>query len=323
MGSLNELALEIIQRCPNSCIHCSSLSSPSACIQISASRVSDVAKQSRALGLKCISISGGEPLLHPELADIISGILSQGISIRFYTTGIEFNKFGEAVCRNDWSLFPHNSVCLIFSLHSYNPVTHDFISGRKGAFKQTKTAILSALRQGYSVETHIVPNKLNLSELEETLNIVASWGVERVSFLRLVLQGNALHHVNQLRLDEKGSNILHALGRKLEDEPEKKHQIRFGVPFSGYISHQRKCTAGKSKLLIRYDGKILPCEAFKDKNFEKFVLGDIRNTSLLEALAKGTSHHPLSEAKKMVIERGGESCPAQFLLSQQSGSPYR
>ena len=35
------------------------------------------------------------------------------------------------------------------------------------------------------------------------------------------------------------------------------------------------CNAGESKLIIRSDGKVLPCEAFKDQQHEHFSLGDI------------------------------------------------
>lgn len=317
MSSLSELSVEITQRCPNRCLHCSSLSSPRACSTIPAASVINVAEQSQQLGLKCISISGGEPLLHPELACIVSGIDSLGMSIGFYTTGIEYDGTGRAVPRQDWSLFPRDSTRLIFSLHSWNAETHDLISDREGAFLLTKAAIHAALKQNFRVETHIVPNKLNLRELEETLNIVTSWGVERVSFLRLVPQGRARDNAKKLVLDEQGIKFLSTVGKKFEHAPENKKKVRFGIPFSGFLSHQKCCNAAESKLIIRYDGEILPCEAFKDKRFENFVLGDITTTSIRQALQNGAGLSSLSTAKKVVLKQIHESCPAQFLINQQ------
>ena len=56
------------------------------------------------------------------------------------------------------------------------------------------------------------------------------------------------------------------------------------------------CTAGE-KLEIRFDGKVLPCAAFKDN--DAFILGDIRHDTL-ETCLQRAKHHPLLRAMKIV-----------------------
>lgn len=313
MKKLTELTIEIVQRCPNSCLHCSSLSHPNAQNSIDARQVLNVAKQSAKLGLEQICLSGGEPLLHPELPDIVAGIDNIGLSIGFYTTGIYFNN-GNVNAKVDWSIFPKKSTRLIFSLHSCVPSTHDLISGRDGAFQLTKMALCAALEQGYCVETHIVPNKLNLYELEETFITLKEWGVKQISFLRLVPQGNAYSNADRLVFNKQEKHLLYTLGQKLQYISGS----RFGIPFSAYISHQKKCNAGENKLIIRYDGAILPCEAFKDKKFNKMILGNINSNSLAETLLKGATCRLLLATKEKVLKMTCESCPAQFLYLNMS-----
>lgn len=313
MNRLNELTIEIIQRCPNKCLHCSSLSSPTASQTIDSTRILYIAQQSIALGLKHICLSGGEPLLHPDLPFIIKGLGNLGLSIGFYTTGIEFDEKNETIPRTDWSLLPKESARIIFSLHSSIASTHDLLSGREGAFLLTKAAICAAIEQGYHVETHIVPNKMNLLELEETVRVVSSWGCKKISFLRLVPQGNAKKHISQLVLNSREEALLHRIGNRLKNDVLLRSYVRFGIPFSGTISQVKRCNAAESKLIIKYDGKILPCEAFKDDRFAAMILGDVARNSLQDALQAANNCAPLIQAKQTIWNEGCESCPAQFL----------
>lgn len=54
--------------------------------------------------------------------------------------------------------------------------------------------------------------------------------------------------------------------------------------------HQHTCNAGVSKLEVLPNGNIIPCPAFKglaEKYPEVFILGNIRDTTLAEALKHG------------------------------------
>ena len=103
--------------------------------------------------------------------------------------------------------------------------------------------------------------------------------------------------------------IFLRLTSKIQDTPK----LRIGIPFSGVIDQPKICNAGESKLIIRYDGKVLPCEAFKDEQFSEFILGDIRHDSLEDILKQTSSYLSLRSLKKNLT--GLETCPAQLLYS--------
>lgn len=68
---ISEIALEIIQKCPNNCIYCSSCSSWDAESQLSFDVIKSVIDDMNELGIKKLCLSGGEPFLHENIIEII------------------------------------------------------------------------------------------------------------------------------------------------------------------------------------------------------------------------------------------------------------
>ena len=76
---LKEITIEITQRCPNYCIHCSSLSSLNCSTQLSFDDIRNVIDDAVSLGAELICISGGEPFMHPQITDIIRYVHSKQV----------------------------------------------------------------------------------------------------------------------------------------------------------------------------------------------------------------------------------------------------
>ena len=68
---LHEISIEITQQCPNNCIHCSSYSLWEQVRTMPYELVCSVIADAVELGARKICISGGEPFLHPQLAEIV------------------------------------------------------------------------------------------------------------------------------------------------------------------------------------------------------------------------------------------------------------
>jgi radical SAM protein with 4Fe4S-binding SPASM domain len=298
---LNELTVEINQKCPNRCLFCSSLASCYSETKIPKEKIIDVAEQAIDLGLKRICISGGEPLCHPEIVDIICELNELGLKIALYTTGQQIEN-NTSIPFMDWRKFEGIPIEIIFNVQSTNPEIHDKLVGREGAFRKTKESIFAALKCGFNVEAHVVPNKINIDSLESTVQDLICLGVKRVSFLRIVYQGYARQNKEILLMNDNDH-------RKLREFTNEK--IRFGIPFSGIMEKPQICNAGMSKLIIRYDGKVLPCEAFKDCLKSEFILGDIYNLILKDILLESVSHSKLTSLRDLIC--AGEPCPAQLL----------
>ena len=75
-----------------------------------------------------------------------------------------------------------------------------------------------------------------------------------------------------------------------------KGNIRIGIPLIKNDVHL--CTAGFDKLVIKYDGAVLPCPAFKEYDLDKLHELGIETPNIHTDLAKvlikkGSREHPL------------------------------
>jgi MoaA/NifB/PqqE/SkfB family radical SAM enzyme len=75
-----------------------------------------------------------------------------------------------------------------------------------------------------------------------------------------------------------------------------KGEIRVGIPLISDDKH--KCTAGLDKLVIKYDGTVLPCPAFKEYDLSTLNRIGIRTPNIFTDLSSvkvhnGTRSYPL------------------------------
>lgn len=315
---LKELTIEITQKCPNKCVYCSSLSNINAKHKLEHIDVLRIAKQALGLGLKKICISGGEPLYHPDIVGIINSISALGLEISLYTTGLCPTEYLTGAPYRDWENFiDKEKITPIFNIQSIREDIHDKITSNIGSFRKTKDALMRAKDMGFRIENHIVPNKLNIGSLEETVGVLTEWGVHKISFLRFVPQGYARDNLDLLLMNQEDLSILREKFNALASKDQKENKLRFGIPFSNEIDRPKRCNAADSKLIVRYDGIVLPCEAFKDIALSKFKLGDIWSYSLKELLHGGNIHSDLNDLKRHVCSmKSDETCVAQVLFQK-------
>ena len=107
---LKDLCFEIIQTCPNKCKFCSSNSSKEKETIITLEKFKETVEYFITHGgIGEISISGGEPFLHPDFFEIVKFCKNNGLRTVVFTSGIkksvELNKnmveYFKNNCKND------------------------------------------------------------------------------------------------------------------------------------------------------------------------------------------------------------------------------
>lgn len=260
---LSEISIEILQRCPNRCIYCSSHSNPQATHIIPFEIIKNVIDDAKSLGCKTVCLSGGEPFLHPQILDIISYIAKQQLICYVYTSGIFMKDEVYSSLPNEYIEAIRGMVDkVIFNVEADSSTLYDQIMGTDvGGFDMMKKSINDCVSSGLVVETHVVPMQVNFKHLKSIFEMCYQLGVSKVSILRLVLQGRALENLSLVKLSGKDNREVTKLIKALNESY--KGKVRIGLPYSE-SNCRIYCKAASDKINVRYDGNVYPCEVFKD-----------------------------------------------------------
>lgn len=337
---LKDLCFEILRSCPNNCLFCSS----NAYFGCSEIIEFDVFKKTleyitEKYGVEEISLSGGEPFLHPDIMEIVDLCKSKGIRTIIFTSGIkrsitlddkeieylikererkllevEENEPDNEKLKNsikryyDNFLLPSKFTSLdeeelkqlkaigldkiVFDYQAYEEDSYNELMGTKKLLDKLLSSIVKAKRVGLDIDVHFIPNKLNYKELPDLLECLEIVGVKNISILNFVPQGRGEINQDKLLLDEEEMKEFIDIFNKINFNGN----IRIGIPLIKDNTH--KCTAGLDKLVIKYDGTVLPCPAFKEiplEELEKYGVKRINIRTNLEDLkvVNGTRKQPL------------------------------
>lgn len=321
---LREISIEIIRKCPNRCLHCSSMSCLESEEIIDYELYKSVIDSASELGVKLVCISGGEPFLHERLPDMTGYAKSLGMEVSIYTSGITLDGAGNYtyISRDALSEIAGNADRLIFNIEAASADTYDYIMGTKGCFELMKQSALNAHALGITTEAHFVPMKPNAEELDGVVSLCKELHISKMNFLRFVPHGRGLENESELVLTDIELDCI----RKQLKKTQKCNvmDIRIGIPLSDK-SECYRCSAATGKLNIRYDGMVFPCEVFKNERMAG-CMGGIKPDSVRE--------HPLSwiygnspylacirDMKHDVLERTrNEVCMGQYLISKSDYS---
>lgn len=320
---LKELSIEIIRRCPNNCVHCSSLSDERCSEIMEYERFVSVVKDAVNLGAKVICLSGGEPFLHSRIVDMIEFVHSLGLDSYVYTSGIIFDvqKQRAPLDNNVLRAIVGKVTKLIFNIEAGAAHTYDMVMGTRGCFEKMKQSVTMANDLSILTEAHFVPMKLNINEVEETVSLCKELNISKISFLRLVLHGRAQQNEQRIALSREEFLRLQA---DLEALQKKSNlDIRIGVPLSTDVSCH-KCEAANGKLNIKYDGNVFPCEVFKNGRVQLRLRGltpdCIHEHSLLD-IYRNSKYLQLVRELSQEFSGGGhrETCIGQYLINNDEG----
>jgi radical SAM protein with 4Fe4S-binding SPASM domain len=297
---LRELCIEITKRCLLNCLYCSSDSSFDSREALDKKIIMATIDEFESLGGKKLEISGGEPLLHPEIWDILDYCRYKNFQTILYTSGIANFSLAEIIRRI-------KTERVIINLQGDKKITKE-VTG-KDCYQRIKKFALKLWKKGVKTEVHFVPMRFNYKRFENLVKECKKLGIKEIKILRLMPQGRALANWKKIHLPEIELKKFLREAKKMSDS---KIKIKFGNPVLLYIRPtQIKCKAGISTCLIAPDGNVYPCPALKTK--KSFSVGNILQEPLTEIWKKG--FESLRRFKK--ISRYGR-CLAPWIVTDSN-----
>jgi hopanoid biosynthesis associated radical SAM protein HpnH len=139
------LMLEPLYRCNLACAGCGKIQYPPHILRSQLS-VGDCMRAVEECSAPVVSLAGGEPLLHPQIDEIVAGLIERGKYIYLCTNALLLEK--------KLDLF-HPTIYLTLNVHLDGlEREHDLSVGREGTYRRATAAIRAALARGFRVTTN-------------------------------------------------------------------------------------------------------------------------------------------------------------------------
>jgi hopanoid biosynthesis associated radical SAM protein HpnH len=164
------LMLEPLEACNLRCAGCGRVREYAAVMGKRMSVDEALAAAERA-GAPVVSVSGGEPLLHPQIGEIVRGLIAQRRWVYLCTNGL--------LLRDSLDQFPRSPrLCFVVHLDGTEKV-HDAITGRPGTFREALAALADAKNRGFRVATNTtVYHGSDVEDLRRLFRLLTDLGVE-------------------------------------------------------------------------------------------------------------------------------------------------
>lgn len=159
-GKLPKLDLNVTNRCNFQCVHCAFDSGCTRMSELSLEQIRKILQETKQLNGERFDITGGEPLLREDIADIIKIGKELGYKIELVTNG-------SLLTKEKLSLFRKLQLdSIAISLDGSNYKVYSKIRQiEKGVYKRVLENTKEAIKQGFPVKINTVAFQSNLQDI--------------------------------------------------------------------------------------------------------------------------------------------------------------
>jgi SynChlorMet cassette radical SAM/SPASM protein ScmF len=228
MNPLNQLYFYLTEGCNCACRHC--WLAPGLDVDASRYPVLPVElfeaaiAEAKPLGLSGVKLTGGEPLLHPDIDRLLDIVRREEIGLVIESNGILLTRE-----RVKLIALAKNAFVSI-SLDGADAQTHEWVRGVSGAFQGATNAVKMLAEAGLRPQVIFSLMRRNAEQVEAVIRLAEELGAASVKFnvIQPMARGEGMHERNEtLSIDE-----LMALGRHVDGVLSKRTAMRlhFGYP---------------------------------------------------------------------------------------------
>jgi pyrroloquinoline quinone biosynthesis protein E len=249
------LIAELTYRCPLRCPYCSNPTDAGARPDaLDAEAWVRVFREARALGVVHVGLTGGEPTLRRDLAEIVRGGAQADLHVHLVTAGVPID--GEALT----GLQAAGLGSVQLSVQDAEARASDRIAGapvfeRKLAFARAVRAL------GLPLTLNVVLHRHNLARVPALVALARELGARRLELANAQYHGFALRSRAALLPTREQ---LREAARAVEAERARSPGLEIVLVLADYFAGRPKpCMGGwgRKALVVAPDGRVLPCHA--------------------------------------------------------------
>jgi MoaA/NifB/PqqE/SkfB family radical SAM enzyme len=262
------VTLYVTERCNSRCVTCDHWRHGRAAASLAS--ISRLLPSLELLGTRMVALSGGEPLLHPEWAQIAQLLKSRGLELWLLTSGLSLAKHA----RRASALFDAITV----SLDGTNRETYAAIRGLD-AFDKVLEGIRAAAGCGVAPSIRVTLQRANYRQLPMFIDLARAVGARQVSFLAVDVDnphafGRIDDFSSDLALRVEDLPVFEGLVRSMEVEHAESFRSGFIAEsplklrrilqyFSAVCGREAfppvRCNAPEFSAVIGANGRVQPC----------------------------------------------------------------
>jgi len=265
---LGFLFLELTSACNNACPGCSNpYAAQRSPAPLPATTWAAMLESARP-HLQWVELTGGEPTLHPEFANLVAALEALALPFTLLTNGRWPDPAALLASLQRAAGFQG----MLVSLHGPDAASHEGFSGVSGSFAATVQNIRRATAAGLRVTLSTVLTRYNWNRVEVMVMLARMLGAAGVSFSRYI--GSPLPAL------EATPAQVQAATRRIEVLKAQGEPVGFGAPLPQCVATTEvtACLAGEAFVTVDPWGRVRPC------NHAPVHLGDLRQQSLAEIL---------------------------------------
>lgn len=277
------------------CDHCYRDAGAKAAEELSTEEAKAMLEEIAKAGFKIMIFSGGEPLLRPDLYELVAYAKSLGLRPVLGTNGTLITP--EAARK----LKEAGVMGAGISLDSLDEQKHDELRRYQGAFREAIQGMKNCREAGLPFQVHTTVFDWNQDELEAITDFAVEIGAVAHHFFFLVPTGRAVNIEEESLRAEAYENVLTRIMLKqkevnIELKPTCAPQfMRIAKEMGMDLRFQRGCLAGTAYCIISPKGDVQPCA------YLNIPLGNVREIPF----SRLWKTHPVFEELRTLNYKGG------------------
>ena len=317
------LLAELTYRCPLGCPYCSN---PTSLRHDGAELTTDewqrVIDEAAELGVLHVHFSGGEPLLHPGLVELVAAARAAGLYTNLLTSGIPFSRTAAE------SLRAAGLDHVQLSLQSDEAPLADTIAGRRS--HADKLAAARLIRElGWPLTLNVVLHRPNVARIPQLVALAEELDADRLELANVQFYGWA--HRNRDALLPSIAELREAAACVAEARTRLRGRLRIDYVLPDALADRPKpCMEGWGRryLTVNPQGDVLPCptasciESLRFDNVRQHSLGWIWGESQAFNHFRGTAWmpEPCRSCDWRHTDFGGCRCQAALLTGDAANT---
>ena len=274
--------------------------------RLKGSEWTDVVGDLRELGTLNVTLTGGEPLTHPDAFEVMQAVRARAMTFRLFTNG---SLVTDEVARKLAELRP---VAVELSLHGARSDTHDRSTATPGSFDALWRGVANLKRHAVPIVLKTPLTRINEREIEEMVALTEREDVPYNLDATLTHRDDGDPAPLAFSVTREGLDGYYALLARRNQIPAS-HRTPGGV----------NCGLGRTTLAIDPEGNVYPCPQWR-----KSSLGNVRQNRLVD-LWRGSAVREEAaavarQANDALLAAGGPMarfpfCPA--VAQERTGDP--